>query len=40
MIQNTEQFIILKLEKKDGTTKDIEVKSKGGNVTKYSRIRI
>lgn len=39
MIQNTEQFIILKLEK-DGTTKDIEVKSKGGNVTKYSRIRI
>lgn len=30
----------LKARKKDGTTKDIEVKSKGGNVTKYSRIRI
>lgn len=30
----------LKARKTDGTTKDIEVKCKGGNVNKYTRIRI
>ena len=30
----------LKARKTDGTTKDVEVKCKGGNVNKYTRIRI